>query len=364
MESSTSKNSSFLYSEIKNKIKNDIKGLPPHTRISSRTAMMKQYNVTRTTIEKAISELIGEKYLYSINGSGTYIAEREDKNRLAGNISTWGVVIPNIVSDTYPEIIQGIEDLAHEHNINVVICNTYHDAEKQESYILKLIKSNVQGVIIVPAITKSPTAGSFQALIENKIPFVFCNRGVEGVRAPRILSNNFLGGFLATKHLAEYGYRRIAFASVPYYSHSEQRYQGYLTAMKTFGLPIVPEYTVFEETYDVENSGCSAIKSLFHQPEIPDAIVCFNDAVAKKVYDFCRELGIEIGEDMGIVGYDDSKICEMLPVKLTSVRYPKYQTGQAAAEILLKMVSNQNVSLDYTVFLDPELIIRDSTQKR
>ncbi|MBO9607160.1 MAG: GntR family transcriptional regulator [Paenibacillaceae bacterium] len=352
-------NNAYLYHEIKDKIKEETLHLPPNTRIDTRVKMMKKYNVTRTTIEKAISALIGENYLYSIDGSGTYIAERTDPP-VNQSVASWGVILPNIVSDTYPEILRSIEDVANDHNINVVICNTDHSNEKQEQYIQKLVNSDIQGMIIVPAVTDEPATASFQLLTQKGIPFVFCNRGISDIKAPRVISNNFFGAYTATKHLIKLGYTRIAFLSLPRYSGSEQRYQGYLGAMYEAGLDVNMDYVIFEDKHHIENPGFETGKRLLRLDSPPDAVLCFNDKVAKGLYNAAGEFGLQIGVDLGVVGYDDSKLCETLPVKLTSVRYPKYETGSKAAEILLKMIAGEKVDPNYVIVLQPQLIVRQS----
>lgn len=355
-----SPNNKYLYSEIKERIKEDTKDLPPHTRIDTRMKMIKRYNVTRTTIEKAISALIGESYLYSIDGSGTYIAEKQDSVR-GNSVKAWGVILPTIVSNTYPEILRGIEDVGHEHKVNVVICNTDNDVGKQDHYVRKLAESGVQGIIIVPAISAVSALESFSFLAGKGIPFVFCNRGVHGVQAPRVLSNNFFGAYLATKHLITLGYKRIGFISKPhFYSLSEQRYQGYLGALSEAGLPIVPDCARFENVIDAERTGYDSALQLLRAQSPPEAIFCFNDEMAKGAYEAAESLGLRIGIDLGLVGYDDSEVCNRLPVKLTSVRYPKYESGKQSAQILLNLIQGEPIDPGHTVVLQPELIVRQS----
>ncbi len=354
-----------LYMDIKKKIRDDTAEFKPNTRIASRTDMAKCYNVTRTTIDKAVSELIGEGYLYSLDGSGTYISEAEISTTAvrSSGIASWGVILPNIVHDTYPEILRGIEDFADQYNINVIICNTDQDIVKQDNYIKKLIETGIQGIIIIPAISEKSCLSSFELLNENKIPFVFCNRGIELVTAPRILANNFFGMHIAANHLIELGYKNIAFISRKAYSVADQRYQGYLAAMYEAELPVKEENLLFGDPSDYDNIGYSGGMTMLQRTDRPDAILCFNDTIAKGLYRAADELGIVIGKDIGVVGYDDSRICEMLPVRLTSVRYPKYETGNKAAQVLLSMINGEPVDKNLTIILKPELIIRESSQK-
>ena len=356
----------YLYDEVKNKIINDTINIPAHTRVPTRMEMMAAYNVTRTTIEKAISQLIGEGYLYSRDGSGTYIAERNNGQPSNGKnaIESWGVLIRNIMHDTYPEIFRGIEDFANARNINVILCNTDNDVEKQGEYIEKLVESGVSGIIIVPALGEYPGHESFRYLAENNVPFVFCVRKVENIKAPQVISNNFYGALIVTEHFVKLGYKRIAYAGPASYSVVEHRLQGYLAYLTMAGHTISNDYIYIDGgdfDADQEQVGRAAVKALFMKNTLkPDAFVCFNDRIAQGVYWALEEEGLKIGRDIGLAGYDDSSICTAMPVKLTTVRYPKYETGWSASEILYGIINGEDFRDNHTVVLQPSLIIRQS----
>jgi len=355
-------NNNYLYSKVKQQIIEYMKELPLNTRIPSRTELVEKFHVTRTTIDRAISELIGEGYLYSRIGSGTYIVNSSPAKRQQSEsgIMNWGLIVPNITNDTYPEILRGVEDVCSESEINLIVCNTDNNIEKQDKYIKKLVDSAVSGLIVVPAISKTQCLSSFELLEENNIKFVFCNRGIEGLKAPKVVSNDFFGANVATKHLLKLGWKNPAYISRPFYSISEQRYNGYLSALYEFGLTVNEDYVIFEDTFEIQDSGYETMKSLLQLPVPPDSVVCFNDIVARGAYKAIEEMGLKVGIDIGVVGYDDSFVCETLPVKLTSVRFPKYEIGKKAAEILLSMVNGTEIKDSYSVVLQPSLVIRES----
>ncbi len=352
----------LVYSVIKERIKADIQNLPPHTRIPSRVKMMAKYSVARSTIEKAVAELIGEKYLYAKNGSGTYIAEDYSNTKELQKMNEiWGVLLPNIVTDTYPEILRGIEDFASVNDVHTILCNTDHDVNKQRHYIESLVNTGVYGMIIVPAASNLSQTESMNILKSNNIPFVFCNRNIPGVEAPKVISNNFYGSSLITKHLIQLGYRKIAFVSGIYYVSVEQRYLAYLSALAESGIPIRDEYIhMGTEERGFEENGYYGTMELLQNEDRPQAIVCFNDNVAIGAYRAANELGLAIGKDIAITGYDDTKICEQLPVKMTTVRFPKYEVGKTAAELLQKLINGETVRRDQIIVLQPEIVIRQS----
>jgi DNA-binding LacI/PurR family transcriptional regulator len=361
--------SNLLYFQIKERIKKDFGGLESGERIPSRVELTKKYSATRTTIDRAISELIGEGFLYTVDGSGTYLADRTESSdaEYTSGVTNWGVILPNIMHDTYPGILRGIEDVANENDVNVVICNTDNYADKQRDYVYKLIESGVRGLIIVPAIIGKTTLEEFSELKKHGIPLVTCNRIIEGIEAPSVLSNNFYGGYLATRHLIEQGYKRIAYLSRPMYSVSLDRYQGYLGALSEHSKGIIQESgkkcVVFEDSFEIDRPGYHSMGSLLELESPPDAVFCFNDAIAAGAYELLTERGVRIGEDVGLVGYDNTSICERLSPKLTSVRFKTYEIGSSAAKLLLRLSSGEGELNRKRVILQPELVVRESSEK-
>jgi DNA-binding LacI/PurR family transcriptional regulator len=353
------------YIKVKEDILKGIASKKPHERLPSRTKLVEKYNVTRTTIERAISELIGEGYLYSMDGSGTYVSEDIQRNASSANNgpASWGVILPNVMHDTYPGILRGIEDIAQENDINVIVCNSDNIIEKQSNYIYKLIESGVQGIITVPTYSGEGDIKPFEQLQKEKIPFIFCNRSVNGVVAPRVASNSFYGGYIATKHLIQTGSRRIGFISRPLYCTSEERYQGYLSALFEAGIKLDESYVIFEDSFDIEIPGYESTRTLLKNEPIPDAIFCFNDALAEGAYKAISENNLSVGKDIKIIGYDNTRICERLPVKLTSVKFKTYEIGKSAAELLINITKDKDLIDSFSkkiIILQPELVIRES----
>lgn len=353
--------SSLRYVQVKERLIQYIASLRPHERLPSRTDLSKDYQAARTTVERAISELIGEGVLYAKDGSGTYVSEINNgrSHRQSKELITWGLLIPDILHYIYPGIVRGISDVANDHDVNVIICNTDNYYEKQTKHINKLVDSGVQGIIVVPAISGTIDLNPFYKLIESGTPFVFCHRMLEGIQAPRVISNNFYAGYIATKHLIAAGCTNIAFISRPVYSASSERYQGYVCALTEANMQVRQEGVVFETTFETEGEGYESALLVMRQEERPDGIFCFNDGIAKGAYDAVLQMGLKVGKDVKIVGCDNTNICETLPTKLSSVKFPTYEMGAQAAQLLLNDASQHNP----TLVLQPELIIRDSSSR-
>lgn len=342
------------YKEIKQALLQEISKYRPEDRLPSRPVLCKKLDTTRTTLDKAIRELEAEGYLTSRNGSGTYVVGLMDG--ITSPIDTWGVIVPNVMDAVYPGLVRGAENVAQCYGVNTIICNSDNDPDKQEQYVKRLLCSGVSGMIIVPVVSNDIRVNFrlYNQLAVAKTPFVFCNRSVEGINVPTVTSNDFYGGYIATRHLIDHGYRNIAYLANLKYKTSIDRCQGYLSALMEQGIPINRRLIRF----DPDVSG--TMEQLLQSKESLDAVFCFNDKVAECCCHAIEKSGRRISAEIGIIGYDNTDICNRMPVALTSISYKNYEIGEKAAQLLWGMTNHQPL-LDFEYYLfQPSIIERDS----
>ena len=354
----------YRYSEIKEMLFTDIKQLKPRSKIKSRHELCSKFGVTRTTIDRAINELIQENILYSIKGSGTYVSPPQITERLVrkpGEPLTWGIILPDIMYDLYTAILRGISDIATQENINVMLFNTDNDSSRQHSIIEKLIVSGVDGLIIIPAISNDLDLGAYTLLNDNNIPFVFCNRGIDLLPdIPLVSCNNFYGGYLSVKHIIEKGYRHIAFLSKLRYRTSMDRYFGYCAAIMEAGLPLDRKLVTISFQGENRQGAYNATTRLLKQNSEIDSIFCVGDLYVEGVYDAIVACGLRVSDDVGVVSHDNTAICERLTPKATSSSFKGYEAGYQSALLLSKKIKGEKLSEPNLFVLQPELIVRDS----
>lgn len=348
------------YKEIKLMLLREISQMKPMDRLPSRLVLCKKFDTTRTTLDKAIKELEQEGVVFCRGGSGTYVAIPEGYD--TQKPENWGIIIPDIMEDIYAGLVRGVEDVAQSHGVNLILCNFDHDPAKQEQYIRRLMLTGAAGLIIVPVLRERSMeiAKLYETLADTKKPVVFCNMGVYGIDAPIVASNNFFGGYLATKHLIEKGYRKIVYLSNYKYQTSVERGQGYITALQEMGLSVDRELIVIDAGDRNKPGGYATIKDLLtRRPDI-DAVFCFNDSLVDGVYKAAGELGRTISEDLGVIGYDNTGVCTRKTPQVTSMTYLNAEIGQVAANLLFQLIRGEKLSgFPYYLF-QPEIIQRSS----
>jgi len=342
-------------------------------RLPTEDMLVQELGVSRTTVRRAIDELLRMGLVIRRQGSGTFVRVRSDgrTSRPGNPTDIVGVLVRDIASpdDVYPDIIRGIQDVCGRHDRHVILANTDDDWAKMNHAMTRFIQEGVSGVIISPVIQiPGITTREFERFQRNRIdmyrgfeaagiPIVLVNRRVPGVEVPCVKADNFLGGYMATRHLLEEGHRQIAAVFPPPYSTVKEREQGYREALAEEGLKPADGFVQYA-CLDDPDPIRTTVDSLLELPEPPTALFAFTDDFAARVYEILSEKGIRVPDDMALVGYNDCRVAVSLPVALTSVAYPKYEIGERAAEILMEGGTEAG---EECVVLAPRLVVRSSS---
>ncbi len=355
---------SFKYTDIKEKLKTELSDMPAGACLENRNLLAQRYGVARTTLERAISELIGEGYLISREGSGTFVAPREEPAALPGRTERaplWALLVSNILYDIYPPIVRAVEDVASDKGFSLIICNTDSLPHKQDEYVRKLMSTGVQGMVVVPAIGGEVCQPLWSEVFDRGISVVACVRPLGAYQTPGVYINSFQAGYLAGRHLVECGCRRIAYMSSALYSSSHERYQGLLTALQECGVPFDPELLTYEPgLHEADVGAQTALQLLAAHPDV-DGIFAFNDRIAQGAVRAMARLGLTPGKHIKLVGSDDTDICQAMPVKLTSVGFGAYDMGQQAALALYELCMGRRPAQQHAV-VGATLHVRNTTR--
>ncbi|MEA4896852.1 GntR family transcriptional regulator [Bacillota bacterium Meth-B3] len=350
------------YKEIKRMLMDMVVKMHPGEKLPSRHQLCARLDTSRMTLDKAIAEMEREGILYAQKGSGTYINALIEKT--VPVTENWGLILPNVMTTVFVEITRAIENFAESKGINLILCNSDDDIDKQENYIRRLQASPVSGFIMIPVVSEDAGVNYrvYGRLVEAKVPLVFCSRTIPHINAPVVSVNNFYGGYIATRHLIGRGYRNIAFAATAQHNRAvcNDRCQGYISALMEAGLP-VRRRLILSTCPDGEESAYRTMRELIASEEEIDAVFGINDAECQMLYRAIEDSGLRVSQDIGVIGFDNTHDCVGMSPPLTSMTYRGMEIGEIAAKILWDMSHKKAPSSGYMYyFCQPELVERQS----
>lgn len=274
----------------------------------------------------------------------------------AGRTEVIGLVIPAGISAIFtdpwfPQVVKGISSECNIHGYSVMLWIAEPEFERQ--MITRILHSGLlDGVIVSSMVIDDPIV---QSLYESKMPFVLIGRHPT-LDIRYIDIDNIAGGFKATMHLIRLGNRRIATISGPQnLIAGYDRFLGYKQALEENNFPEDPRLIV--EGDFSEASGYEKCQKLI--PHKPDAIFIANDTMAMGAFRALRDAGLNVPEDVAIVGFDDIPHASSTPVPLTSIRQPIQQMGAAAVNALIDTILYPESQHQNTI-LPTELVVRKS----
>lgn len=248
-----------------------------------------------------------------------------------GTYRVLGVMVDEIATSPFAAIsIEAMQEAAWSAGIMLEIVMTGGDRGYEAAALRKWAADRVQGVVYGSILTRRvvPPRG----LSRHRAVLLNCY-DAEG-RYPSIVPAERRGGEAATRALVEAGHRRIAFVSgEPWMEASSQRQEGYERALLQAGRSVDPE--LIAEGNFMPSGGRVATQRLMAGSVPPDAIFCANDLMALGCYEALRELGLGIGSDVAVIGYDDQEIAQHVDPPLSTVLLPHREMGALAVDILL-----------------------------
>lgn len=279
--------------------------------------------------------------------------------RSAGRAQLLELIFHELESEWALEIVMGVERVARESHLAVVITEMHGRRTPGRGWIEGVLNRRPTGLIAV----FSDLSESMRTQLKTRgIPFVVVDPTGEPLHdTPSVGATNWSGGLSATRHLLGLGHRRIGVIAGPHeILCSRARLDGYRAAMDAAGVPIDPGL-VRHGDFHVE-SGVANGRAMLRLPDPPTAIFAANDLMALGVYQAAREARLHIPEDLSVVGFDDLPVAGWVGPPLTTVRQPLAQMAVTAARLVLTM-SRGIQPAETRVELATELVIRESTAR-
>lgn len=269
---------------------------------------------------------------------------------------TIGMLLTTSSNPFYAEVVRGVEESCYQRGYSLILCNTAGDEERMNRSLETLMQKRVDGLLIMCTESHLPSADILNRY--PSIPTVMMDWAPFEGRGDIIQDNALLGGELATQHLIDSGYTRIACIAGPQdKTPARMRLEGYRNAMTKSGLEILPGYVV---NGDFEfQGGYNGMVELLALETPPEAVFTSNDAMAVGVYHALYQAGMRVPQQMAVMGYDDIELARYLTPPLSTIHQPKDALGELAIDTLIHRLSDPDAS-QQTLVLTPELVVRGS----
>ena len=250
-------------------------------------------------------------------------------NRLALSLRhkqthTIGVIVPNL-DYVLSTMVRGIDEVALEAGYTVMVCQSNESFGREILNTRRLLDSLVDG-FIVSVSSETKLFDHFKKVQERGLPMVVFDRVTPDLITPSVRLDNEEGGFIATEHLLEQGYSRIAILAGPInLGVSNSRLEGYLKALRKHKIKIDKHliiYCDFNQDY-----AYFATQELLAMKKRPDAIFTISDRMAIGAMLAIKERGLKMPQDIGLVGFNNEPVVSLVTPRISSVAQPSFEMG-------------------------------------
>jgi len=285
-------------------------------------------------------------------------AARSLVKRQSGAIA---VLLRDLHSPFYTDLIKGFEDGAAETKHNVVFCSLGRDQDTRDRYMQYLTNGIADAIILYGSLFSDQPI--IEKLYESKFPFLLIEHDYDTLPLNEFLINNLEGARSAVEYLIEKKHVRIAhFMGDPNKKVNLERFNGYTQIMQQHGIPIQPDFikNIFKDYSLARQYAAGFMKQPVAQR--PTAIFCSNDRIASAAIQGIMDAGGSVPADMSVIGFDNQKILmnDYRGPSITSVKQPLYQIGYDSIHSLIDILEGKSDIQPVHRIYDTELIVQDT----
>ncbi len=267
------------------------------------------------------------------------------------------LVLTDITNPFFTTVARGVEDVASQAGFTVTYCNTDEDELKQRKNLDLLLQQQVDGIILVPALSR-PDALTY--IRGHNMPFVVLDRRMPGAEFDVVRCDSEDGAFQLVNHLLELGHRKIAVLTGPEgTSTADDRLIGYQRALAEAG--VAENSSLVRRGSFTQDSGYEMAANVIEEMFPPTAIFAANNFIAIGAMKALLERGLQVPEDIALVGFDDLPPALLMFPFLTVAAQPAYEMACVATRLLLARISDEMSAEYQEIVLPTKLIVRESS---
>jgi LacI family transcriptional regulator len=271
--------------------------------------------------------------------------------------TTVGVIIPDISSIFFAELARGIEDIATMYKYNIILSNSDQNKDKELHLLNTMLGKQVDGILFMGGYISEEHVTEFK---KSPVPIVLAATIEENNIIPSVNIDYEQAAYDAVAFLIEKGHKRIVYVTGPADDPiNNKKLAGYRRALEQHGLTY-DENLIIEGDYSYD-SGIEAYEKIAELDEQPTAVFVGTDEMALGVIHSAQDHGVNIPEQLEVVGFDNTRLATMVRPRLTTVVQPMYDIGAVAMRLLTKYMNKEHVE-NHIVVLPHRIEYRQSTK--
>lgn len=274
--------------------------------------------------------------------------------------TTIGVVIPELTDPFFASLASGIDKIARENNMQLLLSTSQQSAESERAALDLLIERRCQAIVL----HSKKLADSELISLCQRIPgLILIDRFIENIKDKCVWLDNEEGGKIAARHLISLGHKNVACISSKYQIEDpELRLNGFTKEYKSTGIKIKNEHLQYGEPN--QQGGEIAAQRLLASNQPFSAIFVYNDAMAIGAISTLEDNGYKVPQAISVIGFDDVLISRYSRPKLTTLHYPINEMAQKAALLSLNVLLKNNKENSNSYKYIPHLVRRESTNEK
>ncbi|MBB1079907.1 GntR family transcriptional regulator [Limosilactobacillus sp. STM2_1] len=335
------------YETVKQTLRNEIIDgkYQINEKLPTESALMKRFNVSRYTIRRAVGDLENEHYIYRIQGGGMFVQDwqrdwaKNEKNKIIGVIST------HIADYIFPQIISGIDSVVTEQGYSMIVGNTLNKHDRERQTILNMLDLQIAGLIIEPteSAMPNPNLDLYRQIQKYKIPTILFHSAYPGFNFPTLLTKDREAEKNLIKYLFDLGHTNILGVFQVNDQQGVDRMGGMIQAYQEYGIPTTKSNVIMYQSGDAYDDIIKKIDVMLTSDKNITAIACYNDQLATRIISHLQGQGINVPQDISVVGFDNFEMAQIFPPSLTTANHPKRKLGEDAGKMILDMINGLTV---------------------
>ncbi len=272
-----------------------------------------------------------------------------------------GLIVPDLLHPFFAQIAKALSKSLLKKGYCLIIATSDGDPQLERQEIDQLLGRGLDALVIA---SSSADGDVLKRIDEQGPPYILIDRSFASSTASFVGVDDVAVGRMATEHLIQIGCKRIAHLRGPATSTGIERLKGYGEALAKHRMEVNENFISATRSEDGESfaSGAEGMERLLELKSRPDAVFCYNDPTAIGAIDVILRHGLRIPEDIAVVGCGNLHYDAHLRIPLSSVNQHTDQIGAQAARVALSLLESKNPPRRKVVVLQPELVIRASSQ--